>query len=187
MVLPFVFAAGRALRKVILMSPVQPVEGGGFREQQAGAGPSMGPHLHLHLHSAATRPPEASTSQPLPWWHDLRGAATHSHSSQTEGGYHGASTTVQVRDTRHMAGFYTCLLAASDHVNGFEHWDNDLTLTRELISDPIHTAKTLEAASLIAHAILFYDGATRQFCTAKGKDAQFECSGHAVLCKFKAV
>ncbi|KAJ7120789.1 hypothetical protein C8R44DRAFT_736517 [Mycena epipterygia] len=58
-------------------------------------------------------------------------------------------------------------------------------MTRELISDPVRTAKTLEARSLVAFATEFYLGATRQFCTGKNVDAQFECGGRAALRKFK--
>ncbi|KAJ7468536.1 hypothetical protein FB451DRAFT_1177325 [Mycena latifolia] len=78
-------------------------------------------------------------------------------------------------------GFYTCSLAAADHLDGFKCWDDDSTLgmTRELISDPIRTAKTLEAGSLVAVATQFHLSVTRQFCKGKGDDDRFECGGHA--------
>ncbi|KAJ7024117.1 hypothetical protein C8F04DRAFT_1401328 [Mycena alexandri] len=56
-------------------------------------------------------------------------------------------------------GFYSCSLAAPDHLADFERWDSSGSATKDLISDPSRAAKIAEANDVVAiatagHAVL---------------------------------
>ncbi|KAJ7653853.1 hypothetical protein B0H17DRAFT_1214515 [Mycena rosella] len=81
-------------------------------------------------------------------------------------------------------GFYTCSLAAPDHLADFERWDDLGSATQDLISDPNRAAKIAEASDVVATATAFYRSAMNRHCKAVDGD-QVACGGHAVLRKFR--
>ncbi|KAJ7727651.1 hypothetical protein DFH07DRAFT_782395 [Mycena maculata] len=95
-------------------------------------------------------------------------------------------------------GAFVCSLAAEDHLDDCERWDDDL---EDLISAPICAAKSAEAGgSLIALAtqfvlpsyqsvpsltpLRFYQSVTFKSCKGMTEGGQFECGSHAVMRKF---
>ncbi|KAJ7748352.1 hypothetical protein B0H16DRAFT_1888450 [Mycena metata] len=81
-------------------------------------------------------------------------------------------------------GFYSCSLAAPDHLAGFERWDSSGSATKDLISDPSRAAKIAEANDVVAIATAFYRSVMKQRCKAEYPN-QHACDGHAVLRKFQ--
>ncbi|KAJ7908033.1 hypothetical protein B0H13DRAFT_1879033 [Mycena leptocephala] len=78
-------------------------------------------------------------------------------------------------------GFWTCPFAASDFLKGFERVEGD---SEDLISAPIHAAKSAEAGSLIAIASEFYQSVISKYCKGKVEDENFSCGGHAIMRKY---
>ncbi|KAJ6454741.1 hypothetical protein C8R47DRAFT_1252140 [Mycena vitilis] len=85
------------------------------------------------------------------------------------------------RSNLSCGAFFTCSMAASDYLEGFERSEDD---SEDLVSAPVRAAKSAEAGSLIAIATEFYQSVNSKYCTAQAANETFPCGGHAVMRKF---
>ncbi|KAJ7634204.1 hypothetical protein DFH06DRAFT_1336760 [Mycena polygramma] len=85
------------------------------------------------------------------------------------------------RSNLSCGGFFTCSIAASDYLAGFERSEDD---SEDLVSAPVRAAKSAEASSLIAIATEFYQSVNSKYCSAQAANKSFPCGGHAVMRKF---